>query len=600
MVVAIATAIAVPAFAQLSSSSTASATVVFADGFESGSFSQWTSSAGMTIRAGDAYEGAYAARAASTGSPAYAQVVLGVQGYDVVYEGRVNVLAQDPSTNVSLMRLRTSSGVPIMSIFRRKNGRLQTYNEVTGSSTTSKVALPTGGWHSLSVRVSVAGASGAYAVTLDGAVVGDLSTAADTGSTPVGRLIIGDPAAHRAFDVLFDSQTLSFYEAAAPAPVVITSPTTVAAPSSSSTAAPTTTAPPTTAPIVTTTVSTDPPTTASTSPPTTQPPTSGGTLDPAGPGGNVYVVSTGGSDANSGNASAPWRTFTRALPALRPGDALYARGGTYRERLDPTLAPASSGDAILVAAYPGERPVIQGVLWLHSPDYWTFDGINVTWDSSTGQPNEHMVKLIDGVGWTFRNGEVWGAHSYAAMLVAGQTAGEPANWNVSDNCIHDTYPTNNANQDQLIYANTDVNAGSGVIEHNLLFNATNGMGVKLGGADVNVGAATRVTVRYNTIYNTSQNILVSWRSHDNTIDHNLMDLTGTNYGSVRGYQLTGANNRMSNNFGYAAKMLLFNDAGYLGVQDSGNNSFPVNPQFDNTSSCAGFHPLNPAVAGYGR
>ena len=70
-----------------------------------------------------------------------------------------------------------------------------------------------------------------------------------------------------------------------------------------------------------------------------------------------------------------------------------------------------------------------------------------------------MIKFVDGVGWTFRNAEVWGAHSFAAMLISGGTAGEPANWTVSRNCVHDTYKTNDTNQDQLIYANTGLSAG---------------------------------------------------------------------------------------------------------------------------------------------
>ena len=87
-------------------------------------------------------------------------------------------------------------------------------------------------------------------------------------------------------------------------------------------------------------------------------------VTPGAAGGRVLVVSPTGSDANPGTASQPWRTFTKALRSLQPGDALYARGGgTYTERVEPALTPASAVKPILVAAYPGERPVIRGVLW---------------------------------------------------------------------------------------------------------------------------------------------------------------------------------------------------------------------------------------------
>jgi len=320
----------------------------------------------------------------------------------------------------------------------------------------------------------------------------------------------------------------------------------------------------------------------------------------AGAASSTYYVSPSGSDSGPGTLSSPWRTVAKALATLRAGDTLYVRGGTYVESIKSIKISQGTATApIRVANYPGERPVIQGLLWLQRPSYWTLDGINVTWDSANVS-TDHMVKMINGVGWTIKNSEIWGAHSYAGLLVAGTVTGEPANWTVSSNCIHDTYPSNNPNQDQLIYANTDMTAGAGLIERNILFNATNGMGVKLGGADVNVGGAVYVTMRNNTIYNTSQNSLVSWRSHDNAISGNIFDLAGTNYGNIRGYQLTGANNTVSGNIGVNAKQFILNDAGYTGVSDTGGNQFPIDPKFDSVASCAGFHPTNAAASNYGR
>ena len=53
-------------------STAGAAGLVFSDGFESGNLSQWTASSGMTVQQQVTYAGSWAARATSTGSPAYA------------------------------------------------------------------------------------------------------------------------------------------------------------------------------------------------------------------------------------------------------------------------------------------------------------------------------------------------------------------------------------------------------------------------------------------------------------------------------------------------------------------------------------------------
>jgi len=282
------------------------------------------------------------------------------------------------------------------------------------------------------------------------------------------------------------------------------------------------------------------------------------------------------------------------------GDTLYLRGGSYVERVTAvTLQPGRPDARIVVAAAPGERPVIQGLLEVRDASYWTFDGINVTWDPATGAPDEHMVKLVDGVGWIFRNAEVWGARSYAAVLVAGTVRGRPADWTVEDNCVHDTYPTNDPNQDQLLYVNTGLDAGPGLVRRNLLFDATNGMGVKLGGPAPEDGGAAHVDVRYNSIYNTAQGILVAWGSHDNRIRRNLIANVGPGYGGIRAFELSGRSNVVSDNVVGDAKSLLLEDPGFGRLTDGHGNRFPISPDFDEVQDCHGFRPRNPAAQAYG-
>jgi len=290
------------------------------------------------------------------------------------------------------------------------------------------------------------------------------------------------------------------------------------------------------------------------------------------------------------------------LSPLLPGDTLYVRGGTYVERIqNPPITAGTSSAPIVVSAYPGERPVIQGLLWITGASYWTFDGIDVTWDLATGQPSEHMVKFTNGVGWTFKDAEVWGAHSYAGIYVASTVIGEPSGWTIAYNCVHDTYQSNGDNQDHLLYVDSGVGSTSGTVTRNILFNALNGEGVKLAGGTVTTGSA-HVSVSYNTVYMTKKNVLVGWESHDNDVYGNILDQSNDGQ-TFRGYQLDpilGVNNTVHENVWFGASSLIYNDpAPYQPINDTGKE-INADPQCDSVADCEGFHPNNTAVQGYGR
>ncbi len=75
----------------------------------------------------------------------------------------------------------------------------------------------------------------------------------------------------------------------------------------------------------------------------------------------TYYVAANGSDTNSGALGSPWLTIKKAAAALRAGDTVYVRAGTYRQ----DLMAAASGLAnkyITYSAYPGET-----VTLLHNP-----------------------------------------------------------------------------------------------------------------------------------------------------------------------------------------------------------------------------------------
>lgn len=74
----------------------------------------------------------------------------------------------------------------------------------------------------------------------------------------------------------------------------------------------------------------------------------------------TYYVSTTGNDSNDGRSiSTPFRTLGRAASAVRPGDVVWVRGGTY----SPNVLFSRSGEAgrpIVFESYPGECAVLDG------------------------------------------------------------------------------------------------------------------------------------------------------------------------------------------------------------------------------------------------
>jgi PKD repeat protein len=72
-----------------------------------------------------------------------------------------------------------------------------------------------------------------------------------------------------------------------------------------------------------------------------------------------YYVSTAGSPSGTGASDRPWdlQTALKHPTAVRPGDTIWVRGGTYRGTFQSYLDGTASAP-IIVRAYPGERATI--------------------------------------------------------------------------------------------------------------------------------------------------------------------------------------------------------------------------------------------------
>jgi chitodextrinase len=175
---------------------------VFTDDFESGDLSRWTSAAGLTVQQDVVANGASAARAASSGAGASAYRQLASGQPDIYYRLRFDVLSQG-ANSVNLARFRTSTGGAVATMFVTSTGKLGYRDDVTAISYTSSVGV-TSGWHELQFHVFVNDTASEIEVWLDGVPVSDLTHQESFGTSPIGRVEIGDPSTGRTFDVAFD------------------------------------------------------------------------------------------------------------------------------------------------------------------------------------------------------------------------------------------------------------------------------------------------------------------------------------------------------------------------------------------------------------
>ena len=178
------------------------ATIVFTDDFETGNLSKWTSVSGLAVQSQLAFEGAWAARATSTGAAAFAYKQLPATYTELFYRQRFFVVSQR-SNNLTLGRFGTAAGSTILAFYRGASGKLCLQNDVTATSICSGTRPSIGAWHELEVRLRV-GTQGETEVWLDGVRITALSLSQSLGTTPIGRIQLGNNQTGRTFDVVFD------------------------------------------------------------------------------------------------------------------------------------------------------------------------------------------------------------------------------------------------------------------------------------------------------------------------------------------------------------------------------------------------------------
>lgn len=323
-------------------------------------------------------------------------------------------------------------------------------------------------------------------------------------------------------------------------------------------------------------------------------------------------VATDGRDTTvphcqDGTVERPWRTIAFAFRCLQPGQTLFLHDGTYDERVSVPTAPGREDAPIVVSGAPGERrPVVRGGIRIDDPTWWTIQDIEVVGDGGDyDQGGAHPLKLLGGEHWTVQRVELRDAAAYALLRITPGVDGRPAShWRVVDSCVHGTIPAHGTPDeppypDHNLYVFTGEGAGPGLIEGNVIFGAPNGQNIKLGERD-GTDASDNVLIRFNTLADAAQNVVITGPSDGNTVERNVLaGVRGKEwYPSVRGIHLSGRGNLVRNNAWSGAAEVVHNRTGNTTSVSNGGGNRRVVAGFEGTS-CDALYPTDPAARAHG-
>jgi parallel beta-helix repeat protein len=257
----------------------------------------------------------------------------------------------------------------------------------------------------------------------------------------------------------------------------------------------------------------------------------------------TFYVATYGDDANAGTEGLPFQTIQRGARALRAGDTLIVKGGTYPETLLWAIPSGTSwSQPVTVQAAPGETVVLQptvqvdGVVdFQDNSQYIILDGFILD--------GNHLATNAFGIGAASHirvsNCEMKNA-LYNGMLVYGRNH-EFSNLDVHDNGIgHGLYLT--ASQTRVEssrfynHSRYGIHAYGGgvddnIFDSNLTYDNTSG--------GIWVGTGVRNTVSNNTIWDNGHGLILE--SPGSTVYNNIIyNSYGTPHDSGIGITILGS------------------------------------------------------------
>jgi hypothetical protein len=175
---------------------------LFSDDFESGTIGTAWTNFGLTISS-EARNGSFGARQTSTGTATYATANITPQS-DLYYRIHFKVLSQG-ANSVYLMKLRTATGVVVGGLYRQSGGQISFRNDIAGVTVPGIATVTPESWYTLELHATL----NAIEVWLMGNKLTELSGPQNLGTSPFGRLQLGDNMGSRTYDVVFDDVVVS-------------------------------------------------------------------------------------------------------------------------------------------------------------------------------------------------------------------------------------------------------------------------------------------------------------------------------------------------------------------------------------------------------
>ena len=189
--------------APASATTPAAALPLFADGFETGDLSAWTTASKLAIESNDTNSGTFAVEGTTATGVTYAKRTLG-STYPDAY-ARVAFQVDSQGSQLTLLRLRDTTPAGNGGyLYVTSSGKLGFRSDALAAGTTSSV-VPGPGWHVLELHLFVNSTSSVVEVWLDGVAVPDLTfSTIDLGTAPIGIVQVGDTATTGSWDVVLD------------------------------------------------------------------------------------------------------------------------------------------------------------------------------------------------------------------------------------------------------------------------------------------------------------------------------------------------------------------------------------------------------------
>ncbi len=227
---------------------------------------------------------------------------------------------------------------------------------------------------------------------------------------------------------------------------------------------------------------------------------------------STYVVAPGGNDGGAGSAQDPWRTLQRAANAVRAGDTVEVRVGTYTG-----FDLRTSGTAANRIRFSAEAGVLIDTRNARTPDginleaasYVTLEGFTVV-----GMPRAGIRSVLNR-GVEVRGNYLYGNNTWGVFSGFSDDILIEYNWTMYSQVEHGIYVSNSGdrpvirgnyiegNRGNGIHMNGDLSQGgdgiisNALVEQNIILD--NGRG---GGSAINCDGVQDSRIINNLVYNT--------------------------------------------------------------------------------------------------